>query len=49
MAPGSQKWKGTSADLVIAPTRIRTTAALTAAADVPFTRSGAWSRMAEIR
>jgi hypothetical protein len=49
MAPGSQKWKGTSADLVTAPIRMRTTAAPTAPAAGPETSPGAWSRMAEIR
>ncbi len=49
IAPGSQKWKGTSADLVIAPTRTSTTAAATASAAGPATSPGACSRMAEIR
>jgi hypothetical protein len=49
MAPGSQKWNGTSADLVTAPMRISTTAALTAPEAGPAFSWGACSRMAEIR
>ncbi len=49
MAPGSQKWNGTSADLLMAPTRISTTAAATIALPGPVVRVGASARIAEIR
>ena len=38
MAPGSQKWKGTIADLVIAPTSSSTTEAVTSGP-----ASGGWA------